>query len=157
LALENRETETLVENFCLEALHDILEGEDLFKALNECEQRPTCLMSTHITNEQPPGFNVLARDLPPAEDSEMEFRNQNSAHYEKELKTVSGLGLVDGGETEIFRKRMFLENNFVDMVEYMLEDTLYNLMEEATYEEFDLTQAPKIYIRKDGGSAAASN
>ncbi len=23
-------------------------------------------------------------------------------------------------------------------------------MEEATYEEFDLTQAPKIYIRKDG-------
>jgi hypothetical protein len=23
------------------------------------------------------------------------------------------------------------------------------LMEEATYEEFDLTQAPKIYIRKD--------
>jgi hypothetical protein len=31
----------------------------------------------------------------------------------------------------------------------MLEDTIFNLMEEATYEEFDLTQAPKIYIRKD--------
>ena len=25
----------------------------------------------------------------------------------------------------------------------------FNLMEEATYEEFDLMQAPKIYIRKD--------
>ncbi len=35
---------------------------------------------------------------------------------------------------------MFLENNFVDMVNYMLEDILYNLMEEATYEEFDLKQ-----------------
>ena len=34
---------------------------------------------------------------------------------------------------------MFLENNFVDMIEFMLEDTLYNLMEEATYNEFDLT------------------
>jgi hypothetical protein len=44
---------------------------------------------------------------------------------------------------------MFLDNNFVGMLEYMLEDTLFNLMEEATYEEFDLTQAPKIYIRKD--------
>ncbi len=73
--------------------------------------------------------------------------------------TVSGLGLVEGGDAEVFRKRMFLEHNFVDMLEYMLEDTLYNLMEEATYEEFDLTQAPKIYIRKDAGgtAAAASN
>ncbi len=35
------------------------------------------------------------------------------------------------------------------MLEYMLEDTIFNLMEEATYEEFDLMQAPKIYIRKD--------
>jgi hypothetical protein len=26
---------------------------------------------------------------------------------------------------------------------------MFNLMEEATYEEFDLTQPPKIYIRKD--------
>lgn len=42
-----------------------------------------------------------------------------------------------------------MEKNFVDLMEFMLEDTIFNLMEEATYEEFDLTQAPKIYIRKD--------
>jgi hypothetical protein len=35
------------------------------------------------------------------------------------------------------------------MIEYMLEDTLFNLMEESTFNEFDLMQAPKIYIRKD--------
>lgn len=52
-------------------------------------------------------------------------------------------------DQEIFRKRMFLERPFVDLLEFMLEDTIFNLMEEATYEEFDLTQAPKIYIRKD--------
>ena len=43
----------------------------------------------------------------------------------------------------------FMDNTFTDMIEYMLEDTVFNLMEEATYEEFDLMQAPKIYIRKD--------
>jgi len=58
---------------------------------------------------------------------------------------VSGMN-----DQEIFRKRMFLEKNFVDVLEFMLEDTIFNLMEEATFEEFDLTQAPKIYIRKDG-------
>lgn len=52
-------------------------------------------------------------------------------------------------EKEIFRKRMFNDKPFVDLLEFMLEDTLFNLMEEATYEEFDLTQAPKIYIKKE--------
>lgn len=64
--------------------------------------------------------------------------------YEEEVKEVSG---VD--DTELFRKRMFLQEPFVDLMEFMMEDTLFNLMEEATYEEFDLTQPPQIYIRKD--------
>lgn len=42
-----------------------------------------------------------------------------------------------------------MDKKFTDMLEYTLEDTIFNLMEEATYEEFDLMQAPKIYIRKD--------
>lgn len=65
--------------------------------------------------------------------------------YENELMCKGGIQ----SEEELFRKRMFNDKNFVDLMEYMLEDTLFNLMEEATYEEFDLTQAPKIYIRKD--------
>lgn len=32
-----------------------------------------------------------------------------------------------------------MDNKFQNMMEYMLEDTIFNLMEEATYEEFDLT------------------
>jgi hypothetical protein len=137
LSLENKETETLVDNFVLEALHEIMESEDLDKALTDCEQRPACLMSSHITNEKPPGFEVLAMALPETE--ETTFRNQNTAKYEEELMKSSGLDQVEGGDQEVFRKRMFLESNFVDMIEFMLEDTLYNLMEEATYNEFDLT------------------
>jgi hypothetical protein len=64
--------------------------------------------------------------------------------YEEELKEASG---VD--DAELFRKRMFLQEPFVELMEFMMEDTLFNLMEEATYEEFDLTQPPQIYIRKD--------
>jgi hypothetical protein len=138
----------------MEAIHEILEDEDFERALNDCEQRPPCLMSSNITNEKPPGFEVLAKDLPEAE--EPQFRNQNTHKYEEELMTVSGLNQIEGGDQEVFRKRMFLENNFVDMIEFMLEDTLYNLMEEATYNEFDLTQAPKIYIRKDGTATSTS-
>ena len=83
------------------------------------------------------------------------LRNQNTAKFEEELKVVSGIDLQnEAGDKELFRKRMFLESNFVGMMEYMLEDTLFNLMEEATYEEFDLTQAPKIYIRKDGTTSS---
>lgn len=50
---------------------------------------------------------------------------------------------------EMFRKRMFLQEPFVELMEFMLEDTVFNLIEEATFEEFDLTQAPRIYIRRD--------
>lgn len=66
------------------------------------------------------------------------------AVYEEHLRDVSG---VD--DDELFRKRMFMQEPFVELMEFMLEDTMFNLMEEATYEEFDLTQPPKIYIRKD--------
>lgn len=64
--------------------------------------------------------------------------------YEAHLRDVSG---VD--DDELFRKRMFMQEPFVELMEFILEDTMFNLMEEATYEEFDLTQPPKIYIRKD--------
>ena len=42
-----------------------------------------------------------------------------------------------------------LDKSYLDMAEYMLEDTLFNLMEEGTYEEFDLAQIPRTYIRKE--------
>lgn len=70
--------------------------------------------------------------------------NKPAEVYEEEIKEVSG---VD--DQELFRKRMFLQEPFVELMEFMMEDTLFNLMEEATYEEFDLTQPPQIYIRKD--------
>lgn len=74
----------------------------------------------------------------------MKYLNQNGEKFEEELKAKTGME-----ESELFRKRMFMQKPFVELLEFMLEDTLFNLMEEATYEEFDLTQAPKIYIKKE--------
>ena len=59
--------------------------------------------------------------------------NKPGEAYEEELKEVSGIN-----SEELFRKRMYMQEPFVELMEFILEDTLFNLMEEATYEEFDL-------------------
>lgn len=69
---------------------------------------------------------------------------QDQKVYTDNLKELTG-----NDDDDILRKTCFMDNKFSGMLEYMLEDTIFNLMEEATYEEFDLMQAPKIYIRKD--------
>lgn len=79
----------------------------------------------------PPNFSNLNNQYPT---EQLKYANQFSEKLETELKQVSGMN-----DQDLFRKRMFLEKNFVDLLEFMLEDTLFNLMEEATYEEFDLT------------------
>lgn len=142
LGVENREGETLIENILHEAMHDILESEDIDRVLDECNQQPLPLYDYGISEQNPPKFEEL--NSIQYQPSETTYVNQHCQAYENDLKLVSGMN-----DQEIFRKRMFMDKPFVDLLEFMLEDTIFNLMEEATYEEFDLTQAPKIYIRKD--------
>lgn len=59
LTMENRDTDPLVDNFLIEAMNEIMESEDLEKALNDCETRPNGLFSAHITNEQAPNFETI--------------------------------------------------------------------------------------------------
>ncbi len=141
IGAENREGETLMENIITEAMHDILESSELDALFETCEKRPAQLYGPAIENQEPPSCDELSHELV---DPKTKFIGQNSEAYEEELRDATGMD-----DTEIFKKRMYLENNFVDLLEYMLEDTLFNLMEEATFEEFDLTQAPKIYIKKE--------
>jgi len=70
-------------------MHEILESEDLEKALADCELKPATLFSSNINDQQPPNFDTLTQgvDAP----IEMEYRNQNSEQFERELKLVSGL------------------------------------------------------------------
>lgn len=136
LGADVRHGESLIENIVNEAMHDILESNDFDKLLDDCATSRAGLYMKAINDEGEPAAEDLAGQTVSEE-------NARQA-YEEHLREVTG-----AEEDELFRKRMFMQEPFVELMEFILEDTMFNLMEEATYEEFDLTQPPKIYIRKD--------
>lgn len=136
LGAEQRQGESLVENIVNEAMHDILESAEFDRLLDDCSTARAGLYVKAINNEGEPAREDLTGEP-------VSYESASQA-YEEHLREVSGVE-----EDELFRKRMFMQEPFVDLMEFILEDTMFNLMEEATYEEFDLSQPPKIYIRKD--------
>ena len=151
LGADLREGESLIENIVNEAMHDILESDEFDRLLDESNKAKAGIYESAITNEAAPAEEDLAfggadgqRQSQGGQLQETVHLNKPGLAYEEELKDVSGVN----GE-ELFRKRMYMEKPFVELMEFILEDTLFNLMEEATYEEFDLGQPPRIYIRKD--------
>ena len=139
-----------MENIFNEAIHDILESDEFDQLLDETNQAKAGLYEPFITNQAMPSREDVLMAI---ENEEEEKRNvgdhetaggNSGKAYEDQIKTV-----FDIDDNQLFQKRMFLQEPFVNLMEFMLEDTLFNLMEEATYEEFDLGQPPKIYIRKD--------
>jgi hypothetical protein len=137
-SVENRD-EPLLENILSDVVHDILESEDINCLFDKIENEPPELFGC-LDNDDPPSQVYLSNELVA---TDHELATKNSEIYEKQLKNLTGLE-----DKELSRKRLYVDKNFSNLVEFMLEDTLFNLMEEATYEEFDLTQAPKTYIRK---------
>ena len=132
-----REGESLIENIMNEAMNDILESDEFDKLLDDCSQAKAGIYASAITNHGIPSTESVAldteRERGQIEETKEVFLNRPGAAYEDELKEVSGMD-----DSELFRKRMFMQEPFVELMEFMLEDTLFNLMEEATYEEFDL-------------------
>ena len=41
IGIENREGESLIENVLLDAMHEILESDDLDKVMSDCEKQPS--------------------------------------------------------------------------------------------------------------------
>ena len=148
LGAELREGESLVENIVNEAMHDILESDEFDKLLDESNKAKAGIYASAITDQAAPAEEDALIEKDERKDHSMSrdqiHLNKPGQAYEEELKEVSGVN----GE-ELFRKRMYMQEPFVDLMEFVLEDTLFNLMEEATYEEFDLGQPPRIYIRRD--------
>lgn len=107
-------------------MHDILESEDFDKLLDDCSTAKAGLYLKAINDEGEPANEDLVGE-PVSEESARKS-------YEEHLREVTGTE-----EDELFRKRMFMQEPFVELMEFILEDTMFNLMEEATFEEFDLT------------------
>ena len=141
LGADLREGESLIENIVNEAMHDILESDEFDKLLDESNQAKAGIYESAITNEAAPA----EEDTQYVEEvkrygSSISAMQPNHVHlnkpgeaYEEEIKDVSGIN----GE-ELFRKRMYMQKPFVELMEFILEDTVFNLMEEATFDEFDL-------------------
>lgn len=62
--------------------------------------------------------------------------------WEEELKTRTG-----EKEEEIFEKRCLIQPHMKQFTSEILESTIFNIMQEATFEEFDLFVPPKTFIR----------
>ena len=148
-----REGESLVENIVNEAMHDILESDEFDRLLEESNQTKAGLYASAVTDEAAPAEEDLDQEEEmkggqaqggQTIEADVVRRNKPGPAYEEELKEVAAVN-----SEEIFRKRMYMEKPFVELMEFVLEDTLFNLMEEATYEEFDLGQPPRIYIRRE--------
>lgn len=82
LGVENREGESLMENIFLEAMHDILESEDLDKAFDDCDKQPPCILSAYITNDAPPGLPIIYQGYTP---EQVDYHNKMSSEFETEL------------------------------------------------------------------------
>ena len=125
-------------------MNDILQDPEMDDLLENCHNNEAGIFNQIVTSDQdPPSTEQIYHDMPKPKVEDLNPLNEQEV-YTNNLKEVSG-----NEEEDIQRKTFFLEKKFTDMLEYMLEDTIFNLMEEATYEEFDMMQAPKIYIRKD--------
>jgi len=142
--VETREGETLFTNVLNEIMHEILHDEEMDALLDNCKENKGGILSQIVTsNLKPPSTEDLYFDLARPEKKDM------NAIHEQQVYTDNLKELTGHNDEDILRKTCFMDKQFSGMLEYMLEDTIFNLIEEATYQEFDLTTNPKIYIRKD--------
>ena len=65
IGVENREGESLIENILYEAVHDILESEDIDKLFDDQEKKPAQLFHPFISNENPPTCKDLMTQVVP--------------------------------------------------------------------------------------------
>lgn len=138
-------------NLFIDAMDEVLEDEDTDKLFDKLEDEPVGAFPM-LDEQDPP----TCRDVSSALENIKEFKEESNVNnvgwieqfryqpFEKEIQTYTGLD-----EDELFSKRVLLDPRYSDLIEYMLEDTMFNLMEEGTYEEFDLSQIQRTYVNKE--------
>lgn len=54
IGVENRDGQSLVENILKDAVHDILESDELDALLDRCEKNPTGIFAVNLTGQPTP-------------------------------------------------------------------------------------------------------
>ena len=114
-------------------MNDMLHDQEMDQLIDNLHDQAGGFFNQIVTsNQEPPSTETIYKDLPVPDFEEEGVREQPI--YVQNLKELTG-----NEDDDLTRKELFLDSNFQDMLTYMLEDTLFNLLEEATFEEFDLT------------------
>jgi ribosomal protein L16 Arg81 hydroxylase len=128
-----REDDTLLNNLLTDCMNEVLEDQETDALFQRLQSEPIGLFSI-LNEENPPTSDDITKFLmEPQSLIDPKEKLYDYPPFEKELKAITELEA-----DQILKKRLLLDNKYKNMIEYMLEDTLFNLMEEATYEEFDL-------------------
>ncbi len=136
MGIENRE-ECLLENIIGEMISDILEDSEVTEVIERLDDQPTRLYKM-LNNSKPPDCTYLNKELLTEEEAE-----SVAEKIEEEIREVNNMS-----EIELERKRMFMEPDTVGFFESIVDSTLFNIMQEATFGETNLSHPAKTYIRK---------
>ena len=116
-------------------LKEILDDPCLDEMANRLDTQPISIYP-EIDNDEPPGIPYLSPDL-------VEDEKKLNDLFDNNIKE---LNVCDA--KELNRKKMFLGEDSVRFMESIVDNTLFNIIQEATHSECDLMKAPRTYISK---------
>lgn len=125
----------MLENVLTSMIKEILDDPCLDEMARRIETQPIPLYS-ETDNDNPPGISYLNGAL-------VENAEKLDKLFEDNVKEVNVCE-----EAEYKRKKMFMEEDSVRFVESILDNTLFNIIQESTHGECDLMKAPRTYISK---------
>lgn len=128
--------EPLMENILTGMIKEILDDPCLDEMAKRIDNQPIALY-TDIDNCEAPGISYLDNNLVEEEKDTVE---ELYANYTNVTNTQDG--------KELGRKIVFLNVDYNRLTESIVDNTLFNIMQEATHSECDLLKAPRTYISK---------
>ena len=116
-------------------LKEILDDPCLDEMATRLEAQSTSLYP-ELDNDALPGIDYLSHEL-------IEDEKKIVSLFENNIKE---LNVCD--EKELERKMLFLDEDAIRFKESIIDNTLFNIIQEATHGECDLMKAPRTYITK---------
>ncbi len=124
-----------MENVLTGMLKEILDDPCLDEMAKRLDSQPIAIFP-ETDNDEAPGISYLSPELDPEE-------RQRAEKYDSHIRE---LNVCDAKEFD--RKMLFLDEDSVRFIESIVDNTMFNVIQEATHGECDLMKAPRTYISK---------
>lgn len=127
--------EPVMENVLTVMLKEILDDPCLDEMAKRLCEQPMPIYN-EIDNDEMPGITYLSNELPTDEGMLMKL-------FEDHIKESN---VCDEGELK--RKMLFMDEDTGMFLESIIDNTVFNIIQEATHEECDLMKPPRTYLSK---------